>query len=60
MIGENPQLVTDEAVEFEKYLVEVEDCKKITDHLRGIYTNIPQSNKGKPKDVGVTGWTCKH
>ena len=30
MIGENRQLVTDEPVEFG-------DCKKITDHFRGIY-----------------------
>jgi hypothetical protein len=30
MIGENRQLVTNEPVE-------VEDCRKITDHFRGIY-----------------------
>ena len=34
-IGENRQLVTDEPVEFEKYLVEVQDCRKITNHFRG-------------------------
>ena len=37
MIRENRQLVTYEPVEFEKYPVEVQDCRKITDHFRGIY-----------------------
>ena len=37
MIEENRQLVTDEPVEFEKELVEVQDCRKIPDHSRGIY-----------------------
>jgi hypothetical protein len=37
MIEENRQLVTGEPVEFEKQLVEVQDCMKITDHFRGIY-----------------------
>ena len=37
MIVESQQLVTDESVEFEKYPVEVQDCKRITDHFRGIY-----------------------
>ena len=41
MIGENRQLVTDEPVEFEKQLVEVQDCKRITDHFRGIYRKYP-------------------
>ena len=34
MIGENRQLVTYEPVEFEKLPVEVQDCMKITNHLR--------------------------
>ena len=34
---ENRHLVTDEPVEFEKYAVEVEDCRKFTDHFRVIY-----------------------
>ena len=38
MNGENRLLVTDEPVEFEKQPVEVQDFRKITDHLRGIYT----------------------
>ena len=41
MIGKNRQLVTNEPVEFEKWPVEVQDCRKITDHLRGIYRIYP-------------------
>jgi hypothetical protein len=41
MIGENWQLVTDEPVEFEKIPVEVQDCRKITNHFRGIYGIYP-------------------
>ena len=41
MIGENRQLVTDEPVEFEEKPVEVQDCRKITDHFRGIYGLYP-------------------
>ena len=41
MIGENRQLVTDEPVEFEKQPVEVQDCRKFTDHFRGIYRICP-------------------
>jgi hypothetical protein len=38
MIGENRQLVTDEAVEFEEFSVEVhQDFRRIMDHFRGIY-----------------------
>ena len=40
MIGENRQLVTNELDEFEKSLVQV-DCKKFTNHLRGIYRIYP-------------------
>jgi hypothetical protein len=36
MNGENRLLVIDEPVEFEKYLVEVEDFSKITDDFRRI------------------------
>ena len=48
MIGENHQLVTDEPVEFQKPPVEVhQDCRKITDHCRGIYRiYYPNSIKG--------------
>ena len=38
MIRENRQLAADEPVEFVKYLVEVQDCRKITDDFRRIYT----------------------
>jgi hypothetical protein len=41
MIGENRQLVTHEPVEFEKQPVEIQDCRKITDHFRGIYRIYP-------------------
>ena len=37
VIGENRQLVTDEPVEFEDQSVEVQDCRRITDHFTGIY-----------------------
>ena len=41
MIGENRQLVTNEPVEFWEIPVEVQDCRKITDHYRGIYRIYP-------------------
>ena len=53
MIGENRQLVTDEPVEIEKWPVEVQDFREITDHFRGIYRIYPQFNKGKPEDVNM-------
>ena len=53
MIGENRQLVTNEPVEFEKTLLEVQDCRIITDHFRGIYRLYPNIIKGKPKDVNM-------
>ena len=48
MIKENRQLVTDEPAEFEKKPVEVQDCRKITDHLRGIskiHPNLMKENR---------------
>ena len=48
MIGEHRQLVTDEPVEFEKQPVEVQDCRNITDHFRGIYRiylNLIKANR---------------
>ena len=45
MIGKNRQLVTYEAVEFEKYPVEIQDCRKITDRFREIYRLHPNSIK---------------
>ena len=41
MIRENRQLVTDEPVEFEEKPFEVQDCRTITDHFRGIYRIYP-------------------
>ena len=37
MNGESRLLVTDEPVEFEKQLVEVEDFRKITNDFRAVY-----------------------
>ena len=45
MTGENRQLVTNEPVEFETQPVEVEDCRKITYHFRGIYEIYPNLMK---------------
>ena len=53
MIGENRQLVTDEPVKFEKQPVEVQDCRKITDHFRGIYRIYPNLMKENRRV-----WTC--
>jgi hypothetical protein len=53
MIGENRQLLTGEPVEFEKQLVEVQDCRKITDHFKRNLWNTPQFHKGKPKGVNM-------
>ena len=58
MIGENQQLVTNEPIEFEKEPVEVQDCRKITDHFGGIYRIYPNLVTGGCEHV--TGWTCKH
>ena len=41
MIGENRQLVTYKPVEFEKKPVEVQDCRKIINHFRGIHRIYP-------------------
>ena len=41
MIGENRQLVADEPVEFVKQRVEVQNCRKITNHSKGIYRTYP-------------------
>ena len=41
MIRENRRLVTNEPVEFEKQPVKVQDYRKITNHLRGIYGIYP-------------------
>ena len=53
MIGENRQLVTDEPVEFEGSPVEVQECRKITGHFRGIYSVYSQVFKGKLEDVNM-------
>ena len=45
MIGENRQIVTNEPVEFEKQPVEVQDCRKDTDHSKGIHSLYPKLMK---------------
>ena len=40
VIRDNRWLVADEPVEFEKQPVEVQDCRKITNHCRGIYRRL--------------------
>jgi hypothetical protein len=42
MNRESQLLLTNEPVEFEKYLVEFQDFRKITDHSRGNLWNISQ------------------
>jgi hypothetical protein len=51
MKKKNRPLVTNEAVEFEKYPVEVQDFRKITDRFRRIYIEHLKL---------VTDWTWKH
>ena len=53
MIGENRQFVTNELGEFKKYPVEVQNCRKIADHFRGIYRIYPNSIKENRRM-----WTC--
>ena len=61
MIGENRRLVTDVPVEFEKWLVEVGDFRRITNHFRGTYRRIyPNLIKKTGGCQYVTGRTCKH
>ena len=60
MIGENQQLVTNEPAEFEKELVEVQDCRKNIDHFRGIYKIYPNFYQKTEGHQHVTDWTCKH
>ena len=53
MIGENRQFVTNELGEFKKYPVEVQNCRKIADHFRGIYRIYPNWIKENRRM-----WTC--
>ena len=48
MIRENRQLVANDPVAFEKESVEVQDCRKFSNHFRGIYrvyTNLIRENQ---------------
>ena len=51
MNEENGLLRTDELVEFEKWRVQVQDFRKITDQLQRNLENIPLNPK--PKDVNM-------
>ena len=53
MIEENRQFLIDEPVEFEKQPVEVQECRKISDHFRGIYRIYPNFSRGKSEDVNM-------
>ena len=47
MIGKKWHLVRNELVDFEKSLVDVQDCRKITDHFgrfNRIYLNLMKKN----------------
>ena len=52
MIGENRQLFTNEPVEFEKYPVKAQDCRKITIVLEEFIEYTP-IYKGKPVNVNM-------
>ena len=53
MIRENRQLVTNEPVEFEEQPVEVQDWRKITNYIRGIYRIYPNLFIFKSEDVNM-------
>ena len=55
MIGENRQLVRNEPVEFERQLIEVQDCRETTDHFRWIYRIHPNLIKENRRMS-----TCNH
>jgi hypothetical protein len=55
MIGEDRQLLTNEPVEFEKTPVEAQECRKIIDHLRGIYRISPILIKENRLDLQTLG-----
>ena len=65
MIGENPQVVADEPVEFENEPVEVEYFRRITDHFRGIYRKkalssflILKKTSTYPTPLNVNTYIC--
>jgi hypothetical protein len=53
MTVENRPLVTNEHVEFEKQLVQIQDFKKITDLFRGLCRYFLTFNKEKLKYVNM-------
>ena len=61
MNRENQPLATDELVEFEELLVELQDFRKTTYHFRGIQRMYLKTNTEKTEGCQhVTGWTWKH
>jgi hypothetical protein len=48
-IGENLPQITDEPIEYEKYLLEVQNLKKIANHFRRIYETYPKLPKKNQK-----------
>ena len=46
-------VVTNEPVDFEKQLVKAQNLRKLTNHSRGIYKNIPKVIIEKSKDVNM-------
>ena len=53
MIRENRQLVTNEPVEFEKLPGGFQDCGKITDYFRGIYSGIYPNSIKEDKRISI-------
>ena len=56
MSGKNRRLAADEQVEFERKPVEVQNCRKITDHFRGIYMWTLGSQLVMPKNLPDHCW----
>ena len=53
-------VVTNEPVEFEKQLVEVQGFSKITDHFKGICAIYLKLIKKPKRSQHVTSWSWKH
>ena len=60
MNRENQPLVTCEPIEFEKYAVEIQDLKKITDCFKRIYRIYLVLTTKNRKSQHVINWTWTH
>ena len=58
--GEIQLLVTDRAVEFEKYPVQVQDFRQIGDDYKRISRIYPQLHKGKLKGISMQSVGLRH